>query len=58
MWNLVSWNPTPKEGELLDKVVPNQEHSNYVDALEYSYGCNIVQELGDIVGTLFMLHEL
>ena len=44
--------PTPKEGGLLAKVVPKHEQSNYVDTL------NIVQELGDIVGTLFMLHTL
>ena len=33
MWNLVSWNPTPKEGELLVMVVPKHEQSNYVDPL-------------------------
>ena len=33
MWNPVSWNPKPKEGELLAKVVPKHEYSNYVDPL-------------------------
>ena len=33
MWNPVSWNPTPKKGGLLAKVVPKHEHSNYVDPL-------------------------
>ena len=32
-WNPVSWNPTPKEGGLLTKVVPKHEQSNYVDPL-------------------------
>ena len=30
MWNSVLWNPTPKEGGLLAKVVPKHGHSNYV----------------------------
>ena len=33
MLNPVSWNPTPKEGGLLAKVVPKHEHNNYVDPL-------------------------
>ena len=33
MWNPVSWNPTPKEGGLLAKVVSKDEYSNYVDSL-------------------------
>ena len=33
MWNLVSWNPTPKEGGLFAKVVPKHEHNIYVDPL-------------------------
>ena len=33
MWNPMSWNPTPKEGGLLDMVVPKHEHRNYVDPL-------------------------
>ena len=57
MWNPVSWNPTLKEGELLAMVVPKYEHSNYVDPLaSIPMGGNIVQELGDIVGSLLMLH--
>ena len=31
MWNLLSWNLTPKEGGILAKVVPKHEHSDYVD---------------------------
>ena len=33
MWNAVSWNPTFKDGGLLDKVVPKPEHRHYVDTL-------------------------
>ena len=33
MWNPVSWNPTPKEGGLLAKVVPKHEHNISVDPL-------------------------
>ena len=33
-WNPVSWNPTPKEGGLLAKVVPKYEHRNYEDQLD------------------------
>ena len=29
----MSWNPTPKEGGLLDKVVPKHERTIYVDPL-------------------------
>ena len=59
MWNPVSWNPTVKEGRLHAKVVLEHEHSNYMDALASIFmGGNIVQVLGDIVGTLFMLHAL
>ena len=55
----MSWNPTLKEGKLLAMVVPKYEHSNYVDPLaSIPMGGNIVQELGDIVGNLFMLHAL
>ena len=58
MWNLVSWNPIPKEGGLLSKVVPKHEHSIYVDRLASIPMGDIVQELGDVFGTLFMLHAL
>ena len=52
----MSWI-TPKEDGLLAKVVSKHEHSNYVDPLaSIPMGGNIVQELGDIVGTLYMLH--
>ena len=55
----MSWNPTPKEGGLLAKVVRKHEHSNYMDPLaSIPMGGNIVQELEDIVGTLIMLHAL
>ena len=33
MWNPLSWNPTPKEGGLLAKVVSKREHRNYMDPL-------------------------
>ena len=43
-----SWKPTPKEGRIL-----------VVDPLgSILMGGNIVQELGDIVGALFMCHAL
>ena len=58
MWNPVSWNPTLKEGGLLAKVVPKHKHSNYVDPLASITRCNIVQNIGDIVGTLFTLNAL
>ena len=29
----VSWNPTPKKGRLLARVVSKHEHSTYVDPL-------------------------
>ena len=57
MWNSVSWNTTAKEGGLRAKVVPKHEHRNYVDPLA-SIPINIVQELEDIIGILFMLHVL
>ena len=44
---------------VLVKVLPKHEHSIYVDPLaSISMGRNIVQELGDVVGTLFMLYAL
>ena len=33
MWNTLSWNPTPKEGGLLTKVVPKHERKTYMDQL-------------------------
>ena len=59
MQNQVLYNPTPKKGGLLAKVAPKHEHNFYVDPLSsLPMGGIIVQELGDIVGTLFMLHSL
>ena len=55
----MSYSSTPNEGGLLAKVVPKHEHKNYMVRLDSIHmGGNIVQELGDIDGTLFMLHEL
>ena len=36
MWNPVSWNPAPKEGGLLAKILPKHENRNYVDPLTSS----------------------
>ena len=57
MWNSVSWNPTMKQVKLFTKVVSKHEHSNYMDPLaSIPMRDKIVQELGDIVGTIFMRH--
>ena len=57
--NLLSWNPTLKEGGLLSKVVLKHEHSIYVDPVASTpMGGTIVQELGNVVATLFTLHVL
>ena len=58
MWNSVSWNSTQTEGSLLAKVVPNHENSIYVDPLASIHMLATVQELGDIVCTLLMVHAL
>ena len=58
MWNLVSWNPTPKEGGLLAKVVPKHEHSLCVDPLSSIPMGKHSSRTRDIVGTLFMIDAL